>query len=83
MDLLDFAAREMKKGRSPSEIRKSLVDNGYPVYEVENALAVNEEGEDEKIKKKLAIKAPGYILIMGLSVILLAVGSIALVLYFT
>jgi len=87
MDLLEYAALQMKKGKSPAEVRKLLVQNGYPVYEVENALSVAETNDEEKKSRKLSlnslkIKAPGYVLILGLSGVLLVVGIVTLILYF-
>ena len=86
MDLLEYAALQIKKGKTPGEIRQILVRNGYPVYEVENALAVAET-KDEAAKKRFSIslsfgKAPGYAIIFAVSGILIAIGIATLVLYF-
>lgn len=86
MDLLEYAAMQMKKGKSPAEVRQLLVKNGYPVYEVENALSVAETDDEEKKTRKLSLnlklKAPGYVLILGFSGVLLAVGIVTMILYF-
>ena len=88
MDLLEYAAMQMKKGKKPAEIRQLLVQNGYPVYEVENALAVNETKEESKSKGspfKVSVNignAPGYMIMIALSGILILVGTITLAFYF-
>lgn len=87
MDLLEYVAIQVKKGKNPSEIRQVLVKNGYPVYEVENALAVTEtKSEGKKISLKINLgfikKAPGYVIIFSISGILIVVGVITLILYF-
>lgn len=86
MDLLEYVAQQIKKGKKPAEIRQLLVQNGYPVYEVENALSVAESKEDGKkagarIPLKLSVNAPSYVIIMAVSTILLVAGIVALVLY--
>ncbi len=83
MDLLEYTAQQIKKGKNPSEIRQLLVQNGYPVYEVENALSVA-ESKDEVLGKarfKVSVNAPGYAIIMAVSAVLLVVGIVTLVLY--
>lgn len=86
MDLLEYVALQIKKGKNPGEIRQILVKNGYPVYEVENALAVAET-KDEAAKKKFSVSlnfgnAPGYMIIFAISGILIVAGIVTLVLYF-
>ncbi len=83
MDLLEYVAQQIKKGKSPSEIRQLLVQNGYPVYEVENALSVAESKDDAKGKSplRISVNAPGYAIIMAVSAILMVVGIVTLVLY--
>ncbi len=85
MDLLEYAAQQIKKGKSPAEIRKLLVQNGYPVYEVENALSVAESKDERKGKSplKISFNAPGYVIMLAVSAILLAMGIAALVVYLT
>ena len=83
MDLLEYVETQFKKGKKPAEIRKLLVENGYPVYDIENALAIS---EDDKSKRSLKISvnvknAPGYVFIFAVSGILILVGIITLVLY--
>ena len=56
MDLLEYVALQMKKGKTPGEIRQLLVQNGYPVYEVENALSVAET-KDETAKPKFSLNS--------------------------
>ncbi|MBI2664722.1 hypothetical protein HYX10_05290 [Candidatus Woesearchaeota archaeon] len=85
MDLLEYVALQMKRGKSPAQIRQLLIQNGYPVYEVENALAVAET--DEKAGKSghkfsFKLNAPGYLLILGVSVVLMITGIATLVMYF-
>ena len=83
MDLLEYVALQMERGKKPGEIRQLLVQNGYPVYEVENALAVAEKDEEKpKSKFSLKISAPGYVIILVLSALLMAVGIVTLILYF-
>ena len=96
MDLLEYVALQMKKGKNPAEIRQLLVQNGYPVYEVENALSVADTKEEEtkkgihlpKIsgislpKMSLNVHAPGYVVILVLSGILMLAGIVTLILYF-
>ncbi|MBS3133518.1 hypothetical protein J4470_05360 [Candidatus Woesearchaeota archaeon] len=86
MDLLEYVALQMKKGKNPSEIRQLLVQNGYPVYEVENALSVAETKDEEKKASKISLSSlkvnvPGYILILALSGVLMAVGVATLIVY--
>ena len=84
MDLLDYVAEQIKKGKKPGQIRELLVQNGYPVYEVENALSVAET-KDEKGGKKainVSVNAPGYMIILVMSAILLIAGVVTLILYF-
>ena len=89
MDLLEYVALQMKKGKNPAEIRQLLVQNGYPVYEVENALSVADtKGEETKKrfsitlpKVSLNMHAPGYIIILALSGILMLAGIVTLILY--
>jgi len=85
MDLLEYVALQMKKGKKPAEIRQLLIQNGYPVYEVENALAVTEP-DTGKTKNPLNISlkfnAPGYMIILTLSIVLMVVGVVTLILYF-
>ncbi len=83
MDLLEYVAQQIKKGKKPAEIRQLLVQNGYPVYEVENALSVAEskDGSKGKIPLKISFTAPGYIIIMAVSVVLMVIGIVTLVLY--
>ncbi len=88
MDLLEYVAMQMKKGKKPSEIRQLLVQNGYPVYEVENALAVSEpdekddaKGKKSPLKVSLKLNAPGYVVILALSITLMVVGVATLVFY--
>ncbi len=86
MDLLEYVALQIKKGKNPAEIRQLLVKNGYPVYEVENALAVAESKDDAK-GKKVSISVnlgstPGYKIIFALAGILIAIGVVVLFLYF-
>lgn len=86
MDLLEYVAQQIKKGKKPAEIRQLLTQNGYPVYEVENALSVAESKDDAKkagvrIPLKLSINAPSYVIVLAVSAILLVVGIVSLVLY--
>ena len=86
MDLLEYVALQMKKGKNPSEIRQLLVQNGYSVYEVENALSVAETKDEEKKASKISLSSlkvnvPGYILILALSGVLMAVGVATLIVY--
>ena len=88
MDLLEYVAQQMKKGKNPAEIRQLLVQNGYPVYEVENALSVADTKEEEGKKGirlpkvSLNVHAPGYIIILAISGILMLAGIVTLILYF-
>ncbi len=84
MDMLEYAAQQIKKGKKPSEIRQLLVQNGYPVYEVENALSVAESKDERKGKMpfKISVNAPGYVIILAVSGILMIIGIIAIILYF-
>jgi len=87
MDLLEYVEAQFKKGKKPAEVRKLLVENGYPVYEIENALAISED--DEKPSRKISINinainlknAPGYMIIFALSGILIIIGIITLFFY--
>ena len=82
MDLLEYVETQYKKGKKPAEVRKLLVENGYPVYEIENALAISED--DEKPSRKISINiknAPGYMIIFALSGILIIIGIITLFFY--
>ncbi len=83
MDLLEYVAQQIKRGKKPSEIRQLLVQNGYPVYEVENALSVAESKDEKKGKGslKISFNAPGYMIIMAVSAVLLVIGVITLVIY--
>ncbi len=83
MDLLEYAAQQIKRGKNPAEIRQLLVQNGYPVYEVENALSVAESKDELKGKGpfKISFNAPGYVIIMAVSAVLLVIGVAALVIY--
>jgi hypothetical protein len=86
MDLLEYVAMQIKKGKNPSEIRQILVKNGYPVYEVENALAIAEtKGEKKQVKLNLNLgfikNAPGYVIIFSISGILIAIGIVTLIIY--
>ena len=64
------------------------MQNGYPVYEVENALSVADTKEEETKKGihlpkfSLNVHAPGYIIILALSGILMLAGIVTLILYF-
>ena len=80
MDLLEYAAQELKKGKKPAEIRNLLVENGYPVYEIENALALTDSKDGKK--QRFSVKAPGYVVILIISGILIVIGIITLILYF-
>ncbi len=83
MDLLEYVAQQIKKGKNPAEIRQLLVQNGYPVYEVENALSVAESKEEVKgkIPLRISVNAPSYVIIMAASAVLLAIGIITLIIY--
>ncbi len=86
MDLLEYVAQQIKRGKKPAEIRQLLVQNGYPVYEVENALSVAESKDDAKkagvrIPLKLPVNVPGYVVMLAVSAVLLVAGIVALVLY--
>ena len=84
MDLLEYVAMQMKKGKKPKQIRQLLVQNGYPVYEVENVLAkVDTQKEDKKQPLKVSVKlnAPSYVIIFILAVVLLVAGIVVLILY--
>jgi len=86
MDLMEYVAMQLKNGKKPAEIRQLLVENGYPVYEVENALAVTEEKTKKERKNPFKVSiniknAPGYVLIFALSIALITAGIITLALY--
>jgi len=88
MDLLEFVAQEMKKGKDIQQIRDILIKNGYPLYDVDNALAVEAQKKDEKGQANSfgnvfgKIKGlPGYVFIFAMSIILIIVGIGTLVFY--